>query len=56
MLVALNFSTQNYTLDLSEVGAQGEVLVCTEMDRAGNEQLATLHLRPNEGLVIRVRG
>ncbi len=56
MLVALNFSAQNYTLDLSGVGARGEVLVSTEMDRAGTEPLSTLHLRPNEGLVIGVRG
>jgi alpha-glucosidase len=53
-LVALNFRAEPQTLDLSASARQGEVLLSTELDREGQETLAPLHLRPNEGLILSV--
>ena len=51
LLVALNFSGQEQTLSLSELG-KGRVALSTMLDRQGEEDLATLVLRANEGRII----
>jgi len=53
-LVALNLVARPQTLDLGAPKRQGEVVVSTEMDRDGGEDLGQLRLRPNEGVVVRV--
>jgi len=50
-LVALNFSTQDQVVMLSEQG-QGRILLSTYVDREGPISLAGIHLRGNEGLLI----
>ncbi|RRR69111.1 MAG: DUF3459 domain-containing protein [Candidatus Viridilinea halotolerans] len=52
MLVLLNFGQEAVQLDLSAHGAQGHLLVSTLMDRAGTLDLATVSLRPYEGLLM----
>ncbi len=52
VLVALNFGAEELTLDLSAAGKGGVVSACTYMDREGQVGLASLDLRPQEGLII----
>jgi alpha-glucosidase len=52
VLVALNFGAEELTLDLSAAGEGGVVSACTYMDRDGPVGLASLDLRPQEGLII----
>jgi alpha-glucosidase len=52
-LVVLNFGGEERTLDLSALGASGEVLISTGMDRSGPVPLHALRLRPHEGLLLR---
>lgn len=54
ILVALNFDQASHVLDLREGRECGEVLLSTYLDRAGVESLSALHLRPDEGLVVRL--
>ncbi len=51
LLVALNFSGQEQTLSLPELGT-GRVALSTLLDREGEEDLADLVLRANEGCII----
>ena len=51
LLVALNFSPQAMDLSLPELGA-GEVVLSTGLDRSGEIDLAKIHLRGDEGLLI----
>jgi len=51
-LVALNFGAENLTLDLSEAGVEGEILLSTLLDRSGPLDLANLTLRQGEGLLL----
>ncbi len=53
-LVALNFSDQNHTLDLSALGTTGRALISTHCDRQSEESLSTLLLRENEGVIVRL--
>jgi alpha-glucosidase len=53
-VVALNLVARTNTIDLSAVKREGEVVVSTEMDRDGVEDLGQVRLRPNEGVVVRV--
>jgi alpha-glucosidase len=52
MLVALNFSAEPRTLDFSALARVGRVLLSTELDREGSEELLALMLRPNEGVLL----
>jgi alpha-glucosidase len=51
LLVALNFSGQEQTLSLPELG-KGRVALSTRLDREGEEALATLVLRADEGCIV----
>ena len=51
LMVALNFSGQDQTLNLPELG-KGRVALSTRLDREGEEDLANLVLRANEGCIF----
>ena len=51
ILVALNFSEQEQSLDLSTFG-HGRIRASTYMDREGQINLARLVLRPDEGVLV----
>jgi alpha-glucosidase len=51
LLVALNFSGQEQTLSLPELG-KGRVVLSTTLAREGEVDLATLVLQANEGCMI----
>ncbi|MGZ3624847.1 MAG: alpha-amylase family glycosyl hydrolase, partial [Ktedonobacteraceae bacterium] len=53
-LVALNFSTQDQVVKLSELG-QGRVLLSTHVDREELIPLSEMPLRANEGLLVEVQ-
>ncbi|PDW02594.1 alpha-amylase family glycosyl hydrolase [Candidatus Viridilinea mediisalina] len=55
LLVLLNFDSQPVSLDMSSHGAEGDILVSSLMDREGSLDLASLNLRPHEGLVVALR-
>jgi alpha-glucosidase len=57
-LVALNFSPERHHLAVpqSEAGEHGSALLSTYLDRSGPVSLAALELRPDEGLLIELRG
>ena len=52
IVVVLNFGPDGQTLDMSEVGTHGEILLSTFCDRAGVEWMESLDLRGNEGIVL----
>jgi alpha-glucosidase len=54
-LIVLNFGADSHLLDLSHVGEQAEIAIATDMVRTGAVNLGELALRPNEGLVLRLR-
>jgi alpha-glucosidase len=51
VIVALNFSAEKQTLDLSDE-VTGKIVLSTTMDREGTVNLAALELRANEGCII----
>lgn len=53
VLIALNYGEQKYTLDLSALATQGEVLLNTINERSGEVSLAALDLHPHEGILLR---
>lgn len=53
-LIALNFGGEPRRLDLSAVGERAEMVLSTEMTAPRPVALATLDLRPNEGVIVRV--
>jgi len=55
MLVALNFSGDDLELELPYAGT-GEIVLSTDMTRAGSESLANFSLRANQGCIIRLPG
>ncbi len=55
IVVVLNFGPDGQTLDMSEVGTHGEILLSTFCDRAGVEWMESLNLRGNEGIVLRLK-
>jgi alpha-glucosidase len=55
IVVVLNLGSDGQTLDMSEVGTHGEILLSTFCDRAGVEWMESLNLRGNEGIVLRLR-
>lgn len=52
VLIVLNFSATTHELDLSTIGATGEALCSTHLDRSGTVDLAKLAMRADEGLII----
>ena len=54
ILVVLQFGAEPCAIDAAMVGAQGQVLVSTYLDRAGSIALERIQLRAHEGLIIRV--
>jgi alpha-glucosidase len=54
LIVALNFTGAPQAAELGSEG--GEVLLSTELDRAGPERLSPFRLRANEGVVVRIVG
>ncbi len=54
-VVVLNFGGQEHSLDIGDLSQQAEVAVSTYMDREGAVDLSALRVRPNEGLVIRLK-
>lgn len=53
VMIALNFTNQEKTFTLAEVG-EGLVALSTYLDREGDVDLKDIKLRPNEGVVIKV--
>ncbi len=53
-LVVLNFQDKPHLLDLSGIVESGVIEISTWMDREGVVDLGSLHLAPDEGLVIRL--
>ena len=51
VLVALNFSGQEQTIKLSDLGT-GRIVLSTDLDREGEVHLADFNLRANEGCII----
>ena len=54
-LIVLNFTDAEQGVDLSHVVAHAAVAVSTDMGRNGLVDLANLTMKPNEGLVLRLR-
>ena len=54
LIVALNFTAEERTVEVSAGPLSGEVLLSTLLDREGPESLSPLTLRPNEGVVVAV--
>ena len=52
-LIALNISAHEQMIALSQLG-QGRIILSTYMDREDTLDLSTIHLRPNEGLLIEI--
>ena len=55
IVVVLNFGPEGQTLDMSEVGTHGEILLSTFCDRTGVEWMESLDIRGNEGIVLRLK-
>jgi hypothetical protein len=55
MLVLLNFSADDLTLSMPELGA-GKVILSTYLDKTGEIDLSNLQLRGDEGLLIQLQG
>jgi alpha-glucosidase len=56
LLVALHLGAEPGAVDLSSAAARSaDVLLSTELDRAGEADLAALELRPREGVVLSLR-
>ncbi|HEX6290428.1 MAG TPA: alpha-amylase family glycosyl hydrolase [Herpetosiphonaceae bacterium] len=54
ILVALNFSSSEQTLDVAAGSARGTILCSTHLDRDGHVELSRLTLRPDEGLLLAI--
>jgi len=53
-LIVLNFGNQHHTLNLNNVTGSAEIALATTPQRQGSVDLATLSLKPNEGLLLRL--
>ncbi len=51
-LIALNFSSAEQVLALTNVADSAQMLLSTHLDRAGPVDISQLRLRPNEGCLI----
>ena len=54
-LVVLNFTAQEYTVNLSQVGQTATIAVATDMKRQGLVNLVSVGIGSNEGLVMRLK-
>ena len=54
VFVALNFSDQLTTLTLPQLG-RGHISHSTHMDRDEDVNLASLQIRPNEGVIVHIK-
>ena len=52
VLIALNFGDTAQLLNFGQLGGQGRVLLSTELDREGAEDLAQFQLRAHEGVIV----
>jgi alpha-glucosidase len=53
-LVALNFGSEPQELDISAKATEGRITLSSDLDRAGESVRGTLHIRPDEGLLVRL--
>ena len=53
-LVALNFGSEPQVMDLSDKATDGRITLSTGLDRAGESVRGVLHIRPDEGLLLRL--
>jgi oligo-1,6-glucosidase len=53
-LIVLNFGAQGQQLSLSVAQRRAEIVLSTRMDVAGAVDPASLFLRPNEGIIVRL--
>ncbi len=51
-LIALNFSGESRTLNASDLGESGTVLLTTGLEPPRDVPLSAIHLRPHEGVII----
>jgi alpha-glucosidase len=54
-LVVLNFTAQEYMVNLSQVGQTATIAVATDMKRQGLVNLVSVGIGSNEGLVLRLK-
>jgi alpha-glucosidase len=55
LLVVLNFGPDEQQISLAALGASGDLLCTTYLDQTGPRDLGQLTLRPDEGLLMRLR-
>jgi alpha-glucosidase len=53
-LIALNFGLQPQRFDFSNKASEGRIALSTYLDRSGERLRGNLHLRPEEGLLVRL--
>lgn len=56
LLVVLNFGSGHHRVDLGAVDSRAEILLNTGLDRAGDVHLLGLAVRPDEGILLRLKG
>ncbi|HHY57565.1 MAG TPA: DUF3459 domain-containing protein [Chloroflexi bacterium] len=56
LLIVLNFAATTHRLDLSQFGAEAEILLSTGMESRGKVRLRALYVVGNEGIVLRLPG
>jgi alpha-glucosidase len=54
LLVVLNFGDATHRLNLSQLGADAEILLSTSMESTGKVRLRALYIVGNEGVVLRL--
>ncbi|HEY1234190.1 MAG TPA: alpha-amylase family glycosyl hydrolase [Candidatus Binatia bacterium] len=53
-LIALNLGSEPQVVDISDKFGEGQITLSTGLDRAGESVRGVLHLRPNEGVLVRL--
>jgi alpha-glucosidase len=53
-LIALNLGLQPQVINFSNKASEGRIVLSTHLDRAGERVRGDLHLRPEEGLLVRL--
>ena len=53
-LIALNLGLQPQVIDFSNKASEGRIVLSTYLDRAGERVGGDLHLRAEEGLLVRL--
>ena len=54
LLIVLNFAGSTHRLDLSQLGADAEILLSTGMESTGKVRLRALYIVGNEGMILRL--